>query len=220
MIWLIFAGIAQPLAFELYRWAPYLTTDVELARLLVREVTLAGPVIVLGGLAMIPVRYESSAYNVVRFHAWLAAFILMMIVVVAIGVEQNAAYRVAYLLEQLLVVAAWWCAVVGERPRYKLGHYARLAGLLWACAGVVLCVLVQFVFAWDSMLGTVPEYDPYLETPSQAGTLGLHWFTWALVGASLASVPALWGLAEACKRGVPWARRIGARLMPIGWRPL
>lgn len=207
--WLLLAGVWQPVAMEAYRWAPLLVPgDVALARLAVRLISLTGPFAILCALAVVDVGYETRTCNRIRKWAWAPAFGLML-ACMYIGLEYNFPYRIAFLASQILLATAWWCAVVGERRhRHRVAHSARLAGFLFACLGVVLCVLAQFVLSWDSMTGVVEPYDPYAETPSRAYVVGLGALTVTLVLGSLAAVPLLHWAAR-------W-RGLHARLMRIG----
>ena len=90
--WLGLAGVGQPLAMELYRWAPLLyPDDAIMARLLVRQVSMAGPVLVLIALATAPIEYETRTCNRIRKWAWLAALGLL-ILTVHVGLERNLPY--------------------------------------------------------------------------------------------------------------------------------
>jgi hypothetical protein len=216
MLCLLLAGIGQPLAMHLFMLAPWLAPgDPDWARMLVRLLTLFGPVVVLGMLSIPEPHAHPRLRDVLRTSAWFPGLVLMMIPIwswrVGLGLEHNAPYRIAYLALQLLVVAVWWCSL--REPRIpRLSYWARLIGLSCAVLGVALCVATNFVLEWSTLGGVVEPYDPFTETASEAVIAGLGSATLTLVLGSLLAVP-LAMLLE--KLQTPRARRLKARLRKL-----
>lgn len=213
--WLLLAGVLQPLAMEAYRWAPLAATDdPQLARQLVRLASLAGPPVLLGLLAVPTRPDESDNYTSFRLIACFAALGMLFIPLLGDGIEHallyNAPYRWTLVAQQTLLVASWWCAIHSEGRGPRLDHFARLAGRLWAGVGLVfLCFIPQIVIGWDTMGGVVEPYDPYTETASAAGAVGLAWASATAVCGSFATVAFFWTLQRlnVGRRFQAWALR-------------
>ena len=217
MMCLLLAGIGQPLAMHLFLLAPWLApADPWEARMLVRLLTLLGPVVVLGMLAVPWHREKSRPRDLFRMWAWLPALMLMMAPIwswrFGLGLDHNAPYRLAFLALQLLMVAVWWCSLC-EPCIPRLSYWSRMVGLSCAVVGVWVCVGAQFVFGWSTMGGTVELYDPYTETASEAAVAGLTSVVQMLVLGSVLAIPLAWWLE---KNDTPQARRLKARLLRMG----
>jgi hypothetical protein len=192
--WLVLAGLIQPVAMEAYNVADWYWADP----LFVRLVTLAGPLVTIGALAVAlggrP--HLDDDLNVVVDappEQWLLvpAVLLFWVPWALVGIEHNWSYRLAFLGLQLIMVMLWWRT--GARSAWMLETWAKRVGLAMAALGLAVCVLCQFVLAETPFLGVMAAYDPARETASAEVRAGMAATVWLMPIASAAVILVLTG---------------------------